>query len=184
MDDYDKNILLLESLCCRIIVENAEMLINLRVVDKKNIKSLEISATDVVRNYWESLITFNDFEDHQLKLGIIRQDWGQFFRLMYNSIINKDLSVEIQNQELTLSLNYQINVGKLKGSFVLHLERLLNRESIANLVFTYIEKLETRSLKRIREPSPEVPQLIAKPIQPKAKVVKKKNPKRIGSKIL
>lgn len=103
---------------------------------------------------------------------------------MYNSIINKDLSVEIQNQELTLSLNYQINVGKLKGSFVLHLERLLNRESIANLVFTYIEKLETRSLKRIREPSPEVPQLIAKPIQPKAKVVKKKNPKRIGSKIL
>lgn len=74
MDDYDKNILLLESLCCRIIVENAEMLINLRVVDKKNIKSLEISATDVVRNYWESLITFNDFEDHQLKLGIIRQD--------------------------------------------------------------------------------------------------------------
>ena len=105
--------------------------------------------------------------------------------MMSDAFMNHLVNGEIKNQTIRLFIDYPIGEAKLRGTFEMIHIRNPAPQLISDLVFSFIERIEARSLKRVRDPSPEVKhqtQEVLRKIKPK--VAKKKNPKQIGSKII
>ena len=182
--EYDRNIILLEGAIAKVIISGIKLLISCKVVHNDNSKVLEIAATDVKTNYWEIILSHEDFCSHLETLGIFKSDWKTYFLMMSDSFDNKLVTGEISNPDINLHIDYPMGEAKLRGTFRLKHIKNPAPQLIADLVFDFIEKIEKKNLKRIREPSPEHKQIHVEPIKAKPKAIKKKNPKQIGSKII
>ncbi|OMJ89301.1 hypothetical protein SteCoe_8599 [Stentor coeruleus] len=183
--EYNRAILYMEGMICRSLVSGVRVLICVKVVQDEELYVLEIAATDVRGNYWELMLGYKDFEDHLNRLGAMQNDWTRFFNMMAEAFENKFVSGEVKNQAIELFIDYSIGQAKLRGNFTMKHIKNPSPQLISNLVFSYIEKLEVKSLKRPREPSPETKSQVVEPLKIKAKILKKKKkPKQIGSKIL
>lgn len=184
--EYDRNVLILDGAICKIMASGVKVLISCKVVYNGNARNLEISACDVKSNYWELDLTYSDFCGHLEQLGLMMTDWKTFFNMMRESFNQKLIMGEINNKELKIFVDYPMGEAKLRGTFNLKHIKNTAPQLLADFVFAYIEKIEAMSLKRPREPSPQakikVP--VAEPIRTKPKIVKKKKPKQIGSKII
>lgn len=183
--EYNRAILHMEGTACKSLVSGVRVLISLKVIQDETPYSLEIAVTDVRGNYWELVLEYKDFEEHLNQLGAMQNDWGRFFNMMAQAFENKFVSGEVKNQAIDMFIDYPIGQAKLRGNFTLKHIKNPSPQLISNLVFSYIERLEIKSLKRPREPSPEIKSQVVEPLKVKAKnLKKKKKPKQIGSKIL
>jgi hypothetical protein len=182
--EYNNSILILDGAGCRVTISGTQMIFSCQVLQRENSRSLEISASDIKGKYWEVIINHEDFINHLDKLGIFKSDWKAFFDIMSNGITEGLIKGEIVNEIIHLHIDYPIGEASLRGTF--HLMSIKNPAPrlIAELVFRFIDRLERKNLKRVREPSPQIRQAITDIVKIKTKPAKKKQPKHIGSKII
>lgn len=180
---FERGIKLLNECTCKSIFSGVNILISFKVIQAQS-SLLEISATDVRGNYWELSLTYEDFQEHIERLGLLNSDWENFFTMMREAFDNNLISGEIVNQLITMHIDYPIGEAKIRGSFTLKFIKNPAPQLISDLVFGFINKLEMKSLKRFRESSNEAKSQVVELPKIKPKIQKKKKPKQIGSKIL
>lgn len=181
--NFDKAINALNHCGCKFLISGTGYLLLSKVIHGQSV-ALEISATDIKGNLWKVSLSYEKLQAHIKKIGLLNSDWNNFFSMMKEALENELVDVELANHKMHLHIDYPIGQAKIRGTFKLILEKHDEQKLIADLVFDYIHKLETKMLKRTREASPEIKSQVVEGLKPKPRFQKKKKPKQIGSKII
>jgi hypothetical protein len=187
IEDFQRNIILLDGTYRKLALESKPVLLVLSVKAEPSNFTLIFKASDIIGRYWQTRWSQRDFVEHQRAMRVTENNWGVYFGLLKTAVGSGKLELREEGSELAVVVHYEVGETTLRGE--VGLKAAADRSLIADLVFETFDSMSrgaSNPLKRPRSPSPQQqhPSFSSQPPPKKPKLrPTKKKPAKLGSKL-